>query len=100
MYTCAAMWVQVILRWIISKKVVPNVRSYTYSRQVDNFDVFGWDLADEDINAIDSIKEKRRILDGDGLFANSKGSPIKDVNEIWDEWDANQVTWKSQYTTC
>lgn len=73
-----------ILRWILSKKVVPNVRSYTYSRQVENFGVFGWDLADEDINAINGIKEKKRILDG-SVFVNSKDSPIKDVNEIWDE---------------
>jgi diketogulonate reductase-like aldo/keto reductase len=75
---------QVILRWTISKKVVPIVRSYTYSRQVNNFDVFGWDLADEDINAIDGIKEKKRIIDA-SAFVNSIDGPVKDVNEIWDE---------------
>lgn len=73
-----------ILRWTISKKVVPIVRSYTYSRQVNNFDVSGWDLADEDINAIDGIKEKKRILDAT-MFTNPIDGPIKDINEIWDE---------------
>lgn len=73
-----------ILRWIISKKVVPIVRSYTYSRQVTNFDVSGWELADEDINAIDGIKEKKHIMDA-AVFANPIDGPIKDVNEIWDE---------------
>lgn len=73
-----------ILRWAISKKVVPIVRSYTYSRQENNFDVFGWDLAEEDINAIDGIKEEKRIVEAT-MFVNPTDGPIKHVNEIWDK---------------
>jgi hypothetical protein len=51
---------------------------------VNNFDVFGWDLADEDINAIDGIKEKKHIIECT-MFTNPIDGPIKDVNEVWDE---------------
>ncbi|KAL2900044.1 Aldose reductase [Bienertia sinuspersici] len=59
---------QVLVRWAIQRGT----------------SVFGWEIPEEDIDALSSIKEQKRIIDGEELFVNKKDGPIKSVEELWD----------------
>ena len=47
---------QVAIRWSIQSGYVPLPKSVTDSRIIENFDVFDFDLADEDIKKMDALK--------------------------------------------
>lgn len=57
---------QVILRWQIQLGNVPLPKSATPSRQVENFDVFGFELTGTEMGAINALtREDGRLFDGD-----------------------------------
>ncbi|WP_084128715.1 aldo/keto reductase [Demequina sp. NBRC 110055] len=57
---------QVILRWQVQLGSVPLPKSATPSRQVDNLDVFGFELTPEEMTAISALtKADGRLFGGD-----------------------------------
>jgi diketogulonate reductase-like aldo/keto reductase len=54
-------FVQIILRWHIQNGVVPLVRSLSKEHQQENFDVFDFELAQEDMAQIDGININSRL---------------------------------------
>ncbi len=57
---------QVVLRWHIHRGIMPLPKSATPSRQRENFDVLGFELAPEQIAAITALgKPDGRLFDGD-----------------------------------
>lgn len=59
---------QVAIRWSIQKGYVPLPKSVTESRIIENFDVFDFELKDEDVATIDSLRGLgKEALDPDNL---------------------------------
>lgn len=57
---------QVILRWHVELGSLPLPKSGTPARQVDNLDVFGFELADDEVAAISALdKPDGRLFGGD-----------------------------------
>lgn len=54
-------FVQIILRWHIQNGCIPLVRSLNPKHQQENFDIFDFELSDEDMKAIDSININSRL---------------------------------------
>lgn len=54
-------FVQIILRWHIQNGVIPLVRSLSKEHQQENFDVFDFELAQEDMALIDGININSRL---------------------------------------
>lgn len=52
---------QAVIRWEIQKGIVPLVKSTHESRIREIFDVFDFELSDEDMKSIDAIKSTVRI---------------------------------------
>ena len=65
---------QVILRWDIQNGLTPIPRSSNVERNRQNFDIFDFELTDEEIKAIDSININSRLrYDSDNLDFHSIG---------------------------
>jgi diketogulonate reductase-like aldo/keto reductase len=54
-------FVQIILRWHIQNGVIPLVRSMSKEHQLENFNIFDFELSQEDMAAIDSININSRL---------------------------------------
>ena len=54
-------FVQIILRWHIQNGAVPLVRSMSGDHQKENFDIFDFELSQEDLAAIDAININSRL---------------------------------------
>lgn len=54
-------FVQIILRWHVQCGVIPLVRSLSYNHQKENFDIFDFELDEEDMKAIDGININSRL---------------------------------------
>lgn len=54
-------FVQIILRWHIQNGCIPLVRSLNPKHQQENFDIFDFELSDEDMKAIDGININSRL---------------------------------------
>lgn len=53
--------VQVILRWHVQNGIIPIVRSLNKTRQLENIDIFDFELNDEEMAAIDGININSRL---------------------------------------
>lgn len=53
--------VQVVLRWHIQTGVIPLVRSLNSERQLENINIFDFQLTDEEMQAIDGININSRL---------------------------------------
>ena len=49
---------QVILRWLVQRDVVVLSKSVKKERMVENFDIFGFELSEDDMNAIKTLDTK------------------------------------------
>ena len=57
---------QVILRWHLQRGVMPLPKSATPSRQADNLDVFGFELSQQEVDAISALgRPDGRLFGGD-----------------------------------
>lgn len=54
-------FVQIILRWHVQNGVIPLVRSMSKVHQLENFNIFDFELSQEDVNAIDAININSRL---------------------------------------
>lgn len=53
--------IQVILRWHIQNDVIPVVRSLNQKHQIENLDIFDFQLTDEEMRAIDGVNINSRL---------------------------------------
>ncbi|MCO5602041.1 hypothetical protein L7F22_056168 [Adiantum nelumboides] len=73
---------QVLLRWGMDNGVSVIAKSFNKKRMVENLDVFGWHLTDEDHHRISGFEQKKNV---DGSFFGSPVSgPYKSVEDLWD----------------
>ena len=54
-------FIQIILRWHIQNGVIPLVRTLSSEHQKENFDIFDFELSDEDMKLIDGININSRL---------------------------------------
>lgn len=54
-------FIQIILRWHIQNGVIPLVRTLSYEHQKENFDIFDFELSNEDMKLIDGININSRM---------------------------------------
>ncbi|KAJ7521779.1 hypothetical protein O6H91_19G067400 [Diphasiastrum complanatum] len=73
---------QVALRWGVQTGAIVLPRSFNPKRVAENFEIFSWELSEDDINEI-SRTELRRIGLAD-MFCNPTSGPYKTVQELWD----------------
>jgi 2,5-diketo-D-gluconate reductase A len=52
---------QVVLRWILQRGIVAIPKSITPSRIASNLDLYGFELSDKDMEAIDSMDRNERV---------------------------------------
>ncbi|XP_021853672.1 aldose reductase [Spinacia oleracea] len=74
---------QILIRWGIQRGTSVIPKSSNSERIKENIHVFGWELPDEDFDALSTIKQQKRVMDGETLFVNKDG-PFKSVDELWD----------------
>ncbi|GMH93383.1 hypothetical protein TrST_g7447 [Triparma strigata] len=58
---------QVLGRWLIQKGIVYIPKTTSEARMVENFDVFGWELSEEDMEVLDGMtteEARGKFLDG------------------------------------
>jgi len=77
--TCA----QIILRWHIQKGVVVLPKSVHYERIKENFEIFDFELTEEEMKSFDVLdgKEKRILADEEGL---QKKFDMECQQPVWD----------------
>jgi diketogulonate reductase-like aldo/keto reductase len=54
-------FVQIILRWHVQNGVIPLVRSMSKEHQLENFNIFDFELQPEDMVSIDAININSRL---------------------------------------
>lgn len=72
---------QISLRWLFEQGVGVIVKSFRKERMVENVDLFGWKLTDEELLKISKISQSRG-LPGDNFV--SANGPYKSIEELWD----------------
>lgn len=73
---------QVVLRWGVQRGTSVVPKSVTPSRIEGNFDLFGWELTEEQMTAISSLPQERMLH---GSFWVKEDGPYKTVADLWDE---------------
>lgn len=51
---------QVLIRWALQKGWVPLPKSITPSRVIENADVYGWELSEQDMRSLNALDEGRK----------------------------------------
>ncbi|OAY69053.1 Aldose reductase [Ananas comosus] len=78
---------QVLVKWALQRGTSVIPKSKNPERIKENFQVFGWEIPEEDFRALSSMKDQKRVLDGGFLFVNKTHGPYRSAAEIWDNED-------------
>ncbi|XP_022887425.1 aldose reductase [Olea europaea var. sylvestris] len=78
---------QVLVRWAIQRGTSAIPKSSNYERIKENIKVFGWEIPEEDFQALCSVPQQKRVLNGESLFVNKTDGPYTNVADIWDHED-------------
>ncbi|KAJ7521783.1 hypothetical protein O6H91_19G067500 [Diphasiastrum complanatum] len=73
---------QVALRWGVQTGAIVLPRSFNPKRVAENFEIFSWELSEDDMNEISRIEQRRTVLAE--MFCNPTSGPYKTVQELWD----------------
>ena len=71
-----------MLRWGLDQGVSVIPKSFNKKRILENIQVFGWQLTDEDHSKIDKLEQKKNI-DGSHI-CNPEFGPFKSPEDLWD----------------
>ncbi|KAJ7521847.1 hypothetical protein O6H91_19G071100 [Diphasiastrum complanatum] len=72
---------QVALRWGVQTGASVLPKSFNSKRIAENFDIFSWELSDDDITQLSKIEQHRAFPVKE--FCSPKG-PYKNIEELWD----------------
>ncbi|XP_072996861.1 aldose reductase [Typha latifolia] len=78
---------QVLIKWALQRGTSCIPKSTHQERIMENMQVFGWLIPEEDFKSLSSIKDQRRVLDGETLFVNKSHGPFRSAAELWDNED-------------
>ncbi|RDY01352.1 hypothetical protein CR513_15337, partial [Mucuna pruriens] len=72
---------QIALRWIYEQGAIAIVKSFNKERMKENFDIFGWELSQEESQKFSQIPQRRMYL---GIDFVTENGPYKTLEELWD----------------
>lgn len=78
---------QVLVKWALQRGTSVILKSTNPERIRENIQVFNWEIPEDDFKALSSIRDQKRVLDGEELFVNKTSGPIRSVAQIWDHED-------------
>ncbi|KAK6245139.1 hypothetical protein QUC31_011548 [Theobroma cacao] len=78
---------QVLVKWALQRGTSVIPKSSNPDRIKENIKVFGWQLPEEDFQALCNIPDERRVLNGAELFVNKDVGPFRSVADLWDYED-------------
>ncbi|XP_010922658.1 aldose reductase [Elaeis guineensis] len=78
---------QVLVRWALQRGTSVIPKSTNSERIKENIQVFGWEIPEEDFRALNSIRDQRRVLDGEDIFVNKIHGPYRCAADLWDNED-------------
>jgi alcohol dehydrogenase (NADP+) len=77
---------QVLVKWALQRGTSTIPKSNKPERINENVHVFQWEIPQEDFQALSTIHDQKRVLDGSDLFVNPNG-PFRSVADVWDHED-------------
>ncbi|KAG1338083.1 Aldose reductase [Cocos nucifera] len=78
---------QVLVRWALQRGTSVIPKSTNAERIKENIQVFGWEIPEEDFRALNSIRDQRRVLDGEDILVNKIHGPYRCAADLWDNED-------------
>ncbi|XP_021908790.1 aldose reductase isoform X2 [Carica papaya] len=78
---------QILVKWGMQRGTSVIPKSIHPDRIKENMRVFGWEIPEEDFQALSSIPQQKRVLDGEELFVNKDAGPFRSVADLWDDED-------------
>ena len=74
---------QVLIRWALQRgtSVIPKAVNIEHIHE--NFQVFDWELSEEQFHELSTLEPQKRMLRGEFLI--KEGGPYKSAAEVWDE---------------
>ncbi|XP_058002975.1 LOW QUALITY PROTEIN: aldose reductase [Hevea brasiliensis] len=78
---------QKLVKWALQRGTSVKPKSSHPERIKEHIQVFGWEIPEEDFQALCSIPDQRRVLDGEDLFVNKSKGPFGSVADLWDHED-------------
>ncbi|KAL3531633.1 hypothetical protein ACH5RR_005154 [Cinchona calisaya] len=78
---------QVLVRWAVQRGTSTIPKSSHHDRIKENIRVFEREIPEQDFEALCSVPDQKRALDGEDLFVNKTDGPYKSVADLWDHED-------------
>lgn len=78
---------QVLVKWALQRGTSVIPKSSNPDRIKENIKVFGWEIPEQDFEALCTISDQKRVLDGKELFVNKDTGPFRNVADLWDHED-------------
>ncbi|KAL8526567.1 hypothetical protein ACS0TY_015672 [Phlomoides rotata] len=78
---------QVLVKWAIQRGTSTIPKSVHSDRIKENMHVFQWQIPQEDFQSLSTIKDQKRVLDGEDMFVNTTDGPLKSAADVWDHED-------------
>ncbi|KAM6574112.1 hypothetical protein CsatA_022439 [Cannabis sativa] len=78
---------QVLAKWALQRGtsvIIPNSDTNTIK---ENIQLFGWEIPNQDFQALSTLSHQKRVVDGEDLFVNKEEGPITSVAQVWDHED-------------
>ncbi|CAH2074641.1 unnamed protein product [Thlaspi arvense] len=78
---------QVLVKWGIQRGTSVIPKSLNPDRIKENIKVFDWVIPEQDFQALSSIADQRRVMDGEDIFVNETEGPFRSVADLWGHED-------------
>lgn len=78
---------QVLVKWAIQRGTSVIPKSGNPDRIKENIMVFDWEIPEQDFQALCTVTDQKRVLDGEELFVNKTEGPFWSVADVWDHED-------------
>ncbi|VYS65548.1 unnamed protein product [Arabidopsis thaliana] len=78
---------QILVKWGLQRGTSVIPKSLNPERIKENIKVFDWVIPEQDFQALNSITDQKRVIDGEDLFVNKTEGPFRSVADLWDHED-------------